>query len=156
LSDANIGMSEITGAIIDVIARYGRALDDRDFEAAGACFTEDAQATFSGVVLAPGRAAIVAHVSGLADLAASTHLFGLPVIEVAGDGRSARAETTAVAFLAAVDDGPVRTRGLRYRDEFVLVDGVWLIRERIHRVDWMTESASIALDRAPAEGRDGF
>ena len=142
-------MPGVTGsprdAITDVIARYGRALDDRDFEAAGACFTEDAQATFSGVVLAPGRAAIVAHVSGLASLAASTHLFGLPVIELAADGRTAHVETTAVAFLAAADDGSVRTRGLRYRDQFVRVGQEWLIRERVHRVDWMTESASIDL-----------
>lgn len=135
----------ISDAIISVLARYGRALDDRNFEAAGACFTEDVQATFSGVVLAPGRAAIVAHVSGLANLAASTHLFGLPVIELSGDGRSARVETTAVAYLAGADGGPVRTRGLRYRDEFVRVGDDWLIRERIHRVDWMSESASLDL-----------
>ena len=133
-------------AIANVIARYGRALDDRDFGAAGACFTEDAQATFSGVVLAPGRAAIVAHVSGLASLAASTHLFGLPVIEIAPDGRTADVETTAVAFLAAADGGPVRTRGLRYRDRFVRVGDDWLIKKRTHRVDWMTESASCPLD----------
>jgi uncharacterized protein (TIGR02246 family) len=132
-------------AITDVIARYGLALDDRDFEAAGACFTEDAQATFSGVVLAAGRAAIVAHVSGLASLAASTHLFGLPVIEVAPDGDSAHVETTAVAFLAAADGGPVRTRGLRYKDEFVRLGDVWLIRERVHRVDWMTEGEATPL-----------
>ena len=144
--DANIDASR--DAIINVLARYGQALDDRDFEAAGACFTEDAQATFSGVVLAPGRAAIVAHVSGLADLAASTHLFGLPVIEIAPDGLSARVETTAVAFLAAAGGGSVRTRGLCYRDEFVRIDGEWLIRVRVHRVDWMSESASIDIERA--------
>ena len=131
--------------IADVIARYGRALDDRDFEAAGACFTEDAQATFSGVVLSPGRAAIVAHVSGLAALAASTHLFGLPVIEFAAGGQTARVETSAVAFLAGADGGTVRTRGLRYRDAFVRIGDDWLIRERVHRVDWMTEGASIDL-----------
>jgi hypothetical protein len=130
--------------IVDVLARYGRALDDRDFEAAGRCFTEDAQATFSGVVLRPGRAAIVGHVSGLASLAASTHLFGLPVIELAEDGMSAQVETTAVAFLAAADGGPVRTRGLRYRDAFVCIDGQWLISERVHRVDWMTEHPATA------------
>ena len=135
----------ITNSITNVIARYGRALDDRDFEAAGECFTEDAQATFSGVVLAPGRAAIVAHVSGLANLAASTHLFGLPVIELGLDGLSARVETTAVAFLAEPNGGPVRTRGLRYRDEFVRLGDDWLIRERVHRVDWMSESASLRL-----------
>lgn len=141
----DINTGEVTLAIINVLARYGRALDDRDFEAAGACFTEDAQATFSGVVLAPGRQAIIAHVSGLASLAASTHLFGLPVIEIAPDGQTAQVETTAVAFLAAANGGAVRTRGLRYRDEFVRDGDTWLIRERVHRVDWATEHPATPL-----------
>ena len=137
-------------AIVDVIARYGRALDDRDFAAAAECFTSDAQATFSGVALAPGRDAISAHVGGLASLSSSTHLFGLPVIVLADDERSAIVETTAVAFLAAADDGHVRSRGLRYRDRFVCVDDGqggdrWLISNRVHRVDWMTQHAATPL-----------
>jgi uncharacterized protein (TIGR02246 family) len=137
-------------AIAQVLARYGRGLDDRDFDAVADCFTPDAQATFSGVELAPGRDAIIAHVRGLTALAASTHLFGLPVIELAADGESAFVETTAVAHLVVdASVGPVRTRGLRYQDTFVRVHGhlhggrgpAWRIRRRIHRVDWMTEHA---------------
>ncbi|MCU1388832.1 MAG: nuclear transport factor 2 family protein [Ilumatobacteraceae bacterium] len=133
-------------AITDVLARYGRALDDRDFGAVGRCFTADARATFSGVEIAPGRDAIVAHLRGLSALAASTHLFGLPVIELAGDGMSARVETAAVAHLVTTAPGStVRTRGLRYRDVFVRTGagGPWQIHQRIHRVDWMAEQPAV-------------
>jgi len=47
-------MSDDGFAIVAVIARYARALDDRDFEAVAACFTPDARATYSGVELPPG------------------------------------------------------------------------------------------------------
>lgn len=133
-------------AITDVLARYGRALDDRDFAAVGRCFTVDARATFSGVEIAPGRDAIVAHLRGLAGLAASTHLFGLPVIELAADGTTARVETAAVAHLvSAAPAGIVRTRGLRYRDVFVRsgTGGPWQIHQRVHRVDWMVEQPAV-------------
>ncbi|MCU1395006.1 MAG: hypothetical protein JWM34_3434 [Ilumatobacteraceae bacterium] len=146
--------------ITEVLARYARALDARDFAAVGRCFTADAQATFSGVVLPPGRDAIVAHVSGLADLAASTHLLGLPVIELDADGVFADVETAAVAHLVTdAEHGPVRTRGLRYRDRFVRISeheaaaaGVrWQIRERVHSVHWMVEQPAVALPSpAPA------
>jgi SnoaL-like domain len=142
--------------ITEVLAHYARGLDDRDFESVGRCFTADAQATFSGVVLAPGRNAIVAHVSALSSLAASTHLLGLPVIDLSTDGLGAIVETTAVAYLVAdADIGPVRTRGLRYRDVFVrlsereaaLSGARWQIRERVHRVDWMVEQPATPLPR---------
>jgi hypothetical protein len=45
-------------------------------------------------VLAPGRDAISAHVDGLSSLSSSTYLFGLPVIVLADDSRSAVVETT--------------------------------------------------------------
>ena len=55
------------------------------------------------------------------------------------DPRAAVVETAAVAHLVVdVGCGPVRTRGLRYRDRFVLGDA-WQISERVHRVDWMVE-----------------
>jgi ketosteroid isomerase-like protein len=141
---------EARAAITDVLARYAQGLDDRDFAAVGRCFTEDAQATFSGLVLAPGRDAIVAHVAGLATLAASTHLLGLPLIDLAPHGSSAVVTTTAVAHLVAdADRGPVRTRGLRYRDVFVLGE-TWQISERVHRVDWMVEQPAVPLGLPPS------
>jgi uncharacterized protein (TIGR02246 family) len=126
-------------AITSCIARYARALDDRDFDAVAACFTADAQVTYSGVALAPGREAIVDYLQGLRSLIASTHIMSQPVIDI--DGDRARVETSGLAFLVASTDAQpvVRTRGLRYVDQFVRQDGRWLIAERVHRCDWMYE-----------------
>ncbi len=135
-------------AITDVLARYARGLDTRDFDAVGACFAPEAQATFSGVRLPPGRAAIIAHLHGLLTLRATTHLFGLPVIELGADGATATAETPAIAVLVGSgDDGEelVRTRGLRYDDRFVRHAGGWWITDRVHRAVWMVSSNSAPL-----------
>lgn len=126
-------------AITMRIARYAKALDDRDFPTLAACFAPDAQATYSGVVLPPGRDAIVAHLQGLRNLPASTHIMNQPVIDLRGD--RAHVETAGLAFLAT--GTTVRTRGLRYTDEFVLAGGEWLIAERVHRCDWMYEGALV-------------
>jgi uncharacterized protein (TIGR02246 family) len=123
-------------AITDVLARYARGLDRRDFAEVAACFTADATAEYGGVVLPPGVDAIIAHVRGVEHLEATTHLFGLPVIEV--DGDEARAELSATATL--VSGGSVRTRGLRYRHRFVYRDGRWRIAELVHSVHWMFDA----------------
>lgn len=139
--------------LVDLLARYGRALDDRDFDAVAECFTPDAQVTYSGTRLAPGRAAIVEYLQGLRSLIASTHVMGLPVIDL--DGDLARMETTGLAYLVApTDDGPVvRTRGLRYRDLAVKHGGRWMIVERVHRCDWMYETpATPTTVVRPADG----
>ncbi len=70
---------------------------------------------------------------------------GIAEPRAAIDGRSAVVETAAVAHLVVdVDCGPARTRGLRYRDRFVLGDS-WQIIERVHRVDWMVEQPTVLL-----------
>jgi uncharacterized protein (TIGR02246 family) len=119
-------------AITDVLARYARGLDRRDFAELADCFTADAVAEYGGVRLEPGVAAIVAHVRGVEHLDATTHLFGLPVIEL--DGDEARTEIAATATLVA--DGRVRMRGLRYRHRFVRQEGRWRIAELVHSLHW--------------------
>jgi SnoaL-like domain len=119
-------------AITDVLARYARGLDRRDFAEVADCFTTDATAEYGGVRLEPGVEAIVGHVRGVERLDATTHLFGLPVIEV--DGGEARTEIAATATL--VGAGRVRVRGLRYRHRFVCHDGRWRIAELVHSVHW--------------------
>jgi hypothetical protein len=130
-------------AITDVLARYARGLDRRDFDEVHACFTRDATAEYDGVRLAPGADAIIAFVRPLEHLDASTHLFGLPVIDVTGD--EARTEVGAIAVL--VGGGRVRTRGLRYRHRLVRTDGAWRIAELIHSLHWQTDSPAVPTDR---------
>jgi uncharacterized protein (TIGR02246 family) len=126
-------------AIANRIARYAKALDDRDFESVAACFTPDAHVTYSGVALPPGRQAIVDYLQGLRSLIATTHIMSVPVVDL--DGDTAQVETSGLAFLVVPTAGEpaVRTRGLRYADEFVLDGGEWLIARRVHRCDWMYE-----------------
>jgi ketosteroid isomerase-like protein len=132
-------MNEAHAAITNRIARYAKALDDRDFDTVGACFTPDAQVSYSGVALPPGRQAIMDYLQGLRSLIATTHIMSVPVIDL--DGDRAHVETSGLAFLVVPTAGEpvVRTRGLRYADEFVLADGEWLIARRVHRCDWMYE-----------------
>ena len=128
--------------IADLMARYGRACDDRDLDAVGDCFTEDAQASYGGRVLGGGRAGIVAYIGGrLAALRASTHLMGNVVCHIDGDG--GRAVTDGIAHLLLDTDGGtlLRVRGLRYTDTVRLCeDGCWRIRERVHEARWMFET----------------
>jgi uncharacterized protein (TIGR02246 family) len=123
---------EARAAITDVLARYARGLDRRDFAEVADCFTPDATAEYGGVRLEPGVDAIVAHIRGVEHLDATTHLFGLPVIEV--DGDEAHSEIAATATL--VVDGRVRMRGLRYCHCLVRRDGRWRIAELVHSVHW--------------------
>lgn len=136
--------AEIAGRI----ARYARALDDRDFDTVADCFTPDAQCTYSGVQLPRGRQAIVDYLQGLRSLTATTHIMSLPVIDL--DGEQAVVETSGLAYLVVpLPDGPVvRTRGLRYVDRFVLHEGAWRIATRVHRCDWMYETPLSATTQA--------
>jgi ketosteroid isomerase-like protein len=131
-------------AIQRLIVAYADAVDDRDFAVVAACFTDDASASYSGRELAPGVDAIVAHVRGLERFVATTHQISNVTVDVAADGRAARARSTAVAWLVAPGDPPpLLVRGLRYHDELRRDDGVgWRITRRVHTVRWMWEGTA--------------
>ncbi|WFE28097.1 nuclear transport factor 2 family protein [Solwaraspora sp. WMMD791] len=133
-------------AIADVVNRYFMAIDSRDWDRLRSCFTPDVEGIYEGVRVAGGIEQIMAFFTGrspvrfpleIVDLRASMHFIGNHYAEVTGD--RAVAQTYAQAHL--IDrpaTGPrMRTRGLRYLDELVRVDGRWLISRREHVLDWM-------------------
>lgn len=119
-------------AIAELLARYGRALDQRDWDALRGCFTDDAQAEYSGIVLRHGVDAIVSHVRQLENLAGSSHLVGNVVIDLDGD----EAVVQSQALVHLVLDAGVRVRSVWYGDRIVRRDGEWRIRDRRHRAAW--------------------
>jgi hypothetical protein len=130
------------GAIREVQLRYATGLDRRDFAMVGACFTEDAQASYNGVALEPGVDAIVAYVRSVAALRSTMHSVTNVVADIEGD--SAEVETTTVAYLVREDESRAQTiiiRGLRYRDRMIRRDSTWLIQHRVHAPEWMYEVA---------------
>jgi ketosteroid isomerase-like protein len=130
--------------IRDLISRYARALDLRDFDALAKCFTVDAQAEYSGVVLAPGRDSVIRHLEQMRNIPASTHLFGNVLVELDGDEATVDSQATVHLVLDRGPQARVRVRGLLYHDRVVRQDGEWRIAERIHRADW-----SLELDARP-------
>jgi hypothetical protein len=133
----------------EVIERYALALDGRDLPALEACF--DPQAIFvvsaaarfdvasvEDSVVGPGWPAIRALLESVfARFRTTTHFLGQSSIETAGT--SARSETYAVSFGAAVDGDSVVMRSVRYLDELRLGGGAWRILHRRIALDWSTE-----------------
>ena len=131
--------------ILDVIATYAHAVDNRDIDGIVGCFSPDGRIDFEGgQVSGEGHAGIrkafeqAFTAATLVAPATSTHLMANTLITI--DGDEAHAETQAVAFLASGSLGTVTTRGLRYSDDLRKEDDGWRITHRVHRSLWQTES----------------
>lgn len=131
--------------ILDVIARYAHAVDNRDLDGIVDCFSPGGRIDFEG-----GRTSGEGH-AGIRQAfehaftasthtapATSTHLMANTLITI--DGNEAHAETQAVAYLASGLLGTVTTRGLRYSDDLRKEADGWRITHRTHRSIWQTES----------------
>ena len=137
-------MSDATGpespqdAIRNVLGRYSRAVDDRDFDEVGRCFTVDAIASYSGLTIPQGRENVVDHIRGIARTRVSQHYLIPIIVEVGAEGRTASSLCYGLAVLIQDKEGETRSvaRGLRYADEWRLTDEGWQIANRLHRADW--------------------
>ncbi len=122
-------MSTDVTEIEQVLIRYGNAVDDLEFDRLADVFTTDARASYGGGPWLTGLDEIVAHIGGLANFAASLHLFGNMEIDV--DGDQARATSRALTHLVE-RAGTVHVRILRYRDKLRRTPAGWRIAERVH------------------------
>ena len=125
--------------IRQVIYRYCRGIDRRQFDLVRDCYHEDGtddHGNYRG-----GIDGFIEYVTKeLAVWELTTHFIGNLLIECDGDGDSARAESYAVAThrLAARVDRPAKdfVAGVRYVDDFERRAGQWKIATRVCLVDW--------------------
>jgi uncharacterized protein (TIGR02246 family) len=129
-------MSDDHEAIRNLLGRYAKAVDDRDFEAVAACFTPDAVASYSGLKIPPGRDNIISHIRGVSRTIHSQHFIHPIIIEI--DGDKATTLSYAMAMLMQNTDDGVQSlaRGLTYTDKLRRTDGTWQIYDRLHTADW--------------------
>lgn len=124
-------------AIREVIHRYCRAIDRRQFNDLRSCYHPegtDHHGDFYG-----GVDAFIAYVEErLPAFESSMHFVGNLHIEVDGDRARSEAYTLALARLPATGDLPERdnTVALRYVDDFRRVDGRWAILHRKCVYEW--------------------
>lgn len=124
--DARIRRLEDIEAIRRLDARYCRVLDDGDWEALAALFTEDGE--FVGLHPARGRAGLIAFFSGLAanGLTAFWHFVTSMEIEVEGDSASVR----SFLWQPCVRDGAAQVAVGRYDDRLVRQGNRWLFAHK--------------------------
>jgi ketosteroid isomerase-like protein len=122
-------------AIRDLVTRYACAVDRRDFETVGACFTPDAETDYT--YFAGPIAEVLEKIrAGVGGFAMTMHVLGNHLAEVRGD--TASSETYAVCYhrRPGVPDGAQLVVAMRYLDELVRTSAGWRIRRRRATVEW--------------------
>jgi SnoaL-like domain len=137
-------------AIRELIDAYAHSADRRDAKGQIALFTEntafhvfmDSRSPEPTYIL-HGRDALAPIFEDLNQYQATTHFNGQSTIRLEGD--RATGESYCIAHHLKVD-GDNRTlmlASIRYLDQFVKLDGVWLFAERKLMVDWTDTSISV-------------
>lgn len=123
-------------AVRNLLGRYARAVDLRDFETVGNCFTEDAIASYSGLTIPQGREHVVNHIKGVIRTVHSQHFNYALTIEVDGDQAKTLSYSIAVLIQEDGDGFQSLARGLTYTDKLRKTNGHWQIYNRLHTADW--------------------
>ena len=131
-------------AIRELIDAYARCADRRDAAGQMALFTDDSHfVVYMDATLDEptqelhGRDALAPVFDDLNTYVSTTHFNGQSTLVV--DGERAAGESYCLAHHLSVGEGGRRTMmiaALRYLDEFIKQDDVWLFAERRLMVDW--------------------
>ena len=108
-------------AIRALDAQYCRALDDADWPALVALFTDDGE--FHGLSSARGSAELLTFFAGLADGGLTAFWHHVTNLEIDLDGDRARARS--FLWQPCVLNGEPHVAGGRYDDDLVRADGTW-------------------------------
>lgn len=129
---------------------YGQATDEGDFDLYVSLFAPDGE-WVGGMGAFTGREAIRGMLEqylqpGPRERLTSFHVMSNPVIEIAPDGATATSETRWTFFMAGEDGAPRAAMSGRYYDDWVRVDGQWLIARREAPADIPFDDLSGAAD----------
>ncbi len=116
-------------AITELYARYSTSFDSGDVQGCSELFTADGTFTITGREPVTGREALTQFFRAAAERSAGIHhiVNNILVEKVSVD----RARGGAHVLAVRVDGDTVRLAAVgRYRDEFVKVDGRWLVHTR--------------------------
>src|SRR6202163_2499435 len=136
-------------AIRELVEAYAHCADRRDAKRQVALFTADTHFVVYMTAKDPtatqdlhSREALAPVFADLNQYAATMHFLGQATILTLTRDRGT-AETYCMPHHLTIDGGKRRLMivALRYSDQFVKIDGVWLFAERQLYVDWLEERA---------------
>src|SRR5689334_21148913 len=113
--------------ISEVISRYALLFDDKNWDEFATLWVEDAVWAMKDGISFEGRDALVEFASTcLPDDYARKHMISPPLVELADDGLTAKAQTDVVWISQDFENRILA----RYVDDFVCEDGSWLFQRR--------------------------
>lgn len=131
-------------AVRETMEDYLNYLDNQDWEGVARCFTDDAVShyNYEPQSLRGGRDVADWLHRSLQTYSGTNH--ALSNFHVALEGELVRCDSHVMATLHWGENGKgrVSARAIRYRDELVEVNGVWLIRRRLHEPKWQYDALS--------------
>jgi ketosteroid isomerase-like protein len=126
-------------AIHDLVMRYARAVDRRDFPGVAACFTPDAE--YDGQLSRAGVADALARLeTALARWDVTQHLMANQLIELQGDRASCETYALAAHVRGAGATRQELTVAVVYEDQLVRIGAGWLICKRVARTLFVRET----------------
>lgn len=146
---AGILLLEDRAAIQDLVVRYCLAADSDDLEELRRLFADDITFCVSGQVGGRGRDAVIQFlVNERKKMGLTLHTPDYVLIkDIDGD----RAAGVAGAHLEIVLEGKAHFGAVRYVDEYLRVNGAWVIRNRdmrcIYLAPWNEVASALASDR---------
>ena len=131
--------------ICDLLHRYARALDEKDWEMLATCFTPDAVALYGEVLGRKEGFEAIAETcrTALGNLDSSQHMITNPEVAVDGETATARCYVQAQHTKAGTPGGDNYTIGGIYHDEIVLTDAGWRIRQRELKMLWQEGNQAV-------------
>lgn len=140
-------MSEDHDRIVDVLVRYARAVDTRDWALLRSCFTSDIVADYVDIGTWQSAEELTEFmIAAHAGMGASQHRLTNFDIEAAGSRASSVTYVHAVNMLASGPDDWIDSIGL-YEDELTLGPDGWRIARRTFRTTRMIVSPSLTPPR---------
>jgi uncharacterized protein (TIGR02246 family) len=137
-------MSDDEAQIRRVIERYAAGADLRDPESVAALFTPDGvmevwlEPGSETSIVRSGRAEITQAIGFLDRYRYTQHVISNSRIDLFDDTAHGETHCTAHHITGSGAEGSDRTIYLRYSDDFVRIDGQWLLRRRELRAQWIT------------------
>ncbi|MER9296778.1 nuclear transport factor 2 family protein [Mesorhizobium sp. M0621] len=130
-------------AIRELIDAYAHCADGRDTKGQMALFTEDTAFRVFMDSRSPepsyvihGREALAPVFADLNQYQATTHFNGQSTVRLNGDRAAAESYCIAHHLTVNGDQRTLMLASIRYLDQLVKQDGVWLFAERRLMVDW--------------------
>src|SRR5262245_25662560 len=136
---SGVALLQDRAEIYDLVMRYAKGVDTRDFDLVGSCFAPDVIVDGWGPHPFNGRTDLIDYIRGVAHFDMTMHMFGNQYIHL--DGDSATVDSYAM-LTHHRPDWILNVSNARYTEKLARTTDGWVIVHRGSDPVWMTDTAA--------------